>query len=418
MVGIRDQSLSEKLQMDSDLTLEKAKKQIRQREAVHEQQQELKGDEPSSADAVQRGGRRYYKRQRQSRVRNAPRKIPSVKKCMQCGKESHPREQCPAKDAECHRCKRKGHYEAVCRSKTVAGEMSAEAMDVAFLDNVSPGKQETIWLATIQLNGKQIPFKLDTGAEVTAISDATHQRLGKPTLDPTDKLLYGPSRQPLQVLGKFKGTLIHKGIQAQQPVYVAEKKPARPASYHHTDIGSQNGRNLQSEFPKVFRGLGNLGQEFTIQLKPDATRYALHTPRHIAMPLRPQVEEELKRMESMGVISKVDEPTPWCAGMVVVPKKNGKVHICVDLKPLNESVIREVHPLPKVDETLAQLTGAKVSQNATPTAAFGKSLLRNHHVSSQPSSLHLAASISTNSRSESQVPPNTSKKGCRQFSAA
>ena len=44
--------------------------------------------------------------------------------------------------------------------------------------------------------------------------------------------------------------------------------------------------------------------------KPDATPYALHTPRHIAMPLRPQVEEELKRMESMGVISKVDEPTP------------------------------------------------------------------------------------------------------------
>ena len=52
VVGICDQSLSEKLQMDSDLTLEKAKKQIRQREAVHEQQQELKGDEPSSADAV------------------------------------------------------------------------------------------------------------------------------------------------------------------------------------------------------------------------------------------------------------------------------------------------------------------------------------------------------------------------------
>ena len=178
VVRIRDQSLSEKLQMDSDLTLEKAKKQIGQREAVHEQQQELKGDEPSSADAVQRGGRRYYKRQRQSGVRNAPRKIPSVKKCMRCGKESHPREQCPAKDAECHRCKRKGHYEAVCRSKTVAGAMSADAMDVAFLDNVSPGKQETIWLATIQLNGKQIPFKLDTGAEVTAISDATHQRLG------------------------------------------------------------------------------------------------------------------------------------------------------------------------------------------------------------------------------------------------
>ena len=32
----------------------------------------------------------------------------------------------------------------------------------------------------------------------------------------------------------------------------------------------------------------------------------------------------------------------------------------MDLKPLNESVLREIHPLPKVDETLAQLSGAKL----------------------------------------------------------
>lgn len=61
-------------------------------------------------------------------------------------------------------------------------------------------------------------------------------------------------------------------------------------------------------------------------------------------------------MEAMKVISKVDEPTPWCAGMVVVPKQSGSVHICMDLKPLNEN---EVNQLPKVDDVLAQLSGAK-----------------------------------------------------------
>ena len=65
-------------------------------------------------------------------------------------------------------------------------------------------------------------------------------------------------------------------------------------------------------------------------------------------------------MEAMGVISPVRNPTPWCAGMVVVPKRSGAVRICVDLKPLNLSVLREPHLIPKVDETLAQLTGAKV----------------------------------------------------------
>ena len=35
-------------------------------------------------------------------------------------------------------------------------------------------------------------------------------------------------------------------------------------------------------------------------------------------------------MESLGVISKVSGPTEWCAAMVVVPKKNGEVRICVN----------------------------------------------------------------------------------------
>ena len=62
----------------------------------------------------------------------------------------------------------------------------------------------------------------------------------------------------------------------------------------------------------------------------------------------------------MGVTSKMNEPTQWCAGMVVVPKKSGEVRICVDLKALNDNEIREVHPIPTVDETLAQLAGAKI----------------------------------------------------------
>ena len=36
----------------------------------------------------------------------------------------------------------------------------------------------------------------------------------------------------------------------------------------------------------------------------------------------------------LGVIRKISEPTEWCAGMVVVPKKLGAIRICVDLKPV------------------------------------------------------------------------------------
>ena len=75
-------------------------------------------------------------------------------------------------------------------------------------------------------------------------------------------------------------------------------------------------------------------------------------------------------MESMGVISIVSEPTEWCAGMVVVPKKSGAVRICVDLKALNDNVLREVHPIPKVDETLAQLAGATVFSKLDANSGF------------------------------------------------
>ena len=57
-----------------------------------------------------------------------------------------------------------------------------------------------------------------------------------------------------------------------------------------------------------------------------------------------KLKQELERMEALGVIAKVEEATPWSAGMVAVPKKNGSVRICVDLKPLNKYVLREFHP--------------------------------------------------------------------------
>ena len=56
--------------------------------------------------------------------------------------------------------------------------------------------------------------------------------------------------------------------------------------------------------------------------------------------------------------------------MVVVPKRNGDIRICVDLKPLNESVLREVHPLPKVDSTLALLSGAKIFSKIDANSGF------------------------------------------------
>lgn len=65
-------------------------------------------------------------------------------------------------------------------------------------------------------------------------------------------------------------------------------------------------------------------------------------------------------MGELGVISRVEQPNDWCAGMVPVPKPNrDEVRVCMDLTKLNNSVKRERHMLPSVEHTLGQLEGAK-----------------------------------------------------------
>ena len=94
VVGIRDGVLSERLQMEADLTLEKAKKMICQREAVHEQQSALKGaTEPNIVatinNATTTGGQQGRDSQ-QPKFRQPPTPIGPRRSCTRCGREAHP----------------------------------------------------------------------------------------------------------------------------------------------------------------------------------------------------------------------------------------------------------------------------------------------------------------------------------------
>ena len=92
------------------------------------------------------------------------------KQCTRCGKGQHPKDKCPAKEAACYRCQRKGYFGAQCFAKSVAELSSDSYLDVALLDIVS-FTHESAWLAKVKLCDQDTTFKLDTGAEVTAISE-------------------------------------------------------------------------------------------------------------------------------------------------------------------------------------------------------------------------------------------------------
>ena len=110
---------------------------------------------------------------------------------------------------------------------------------------------------------------------------------------------------------------------------------------------------LRLYFMKLFQGLGKLNGVCTIQLKEDNHPYALTTLHCVTIPLMKSVKE-LRSMEELGVIACVNKPIDCCSGMVVVSKKNNKVHICVDLTKLKQSQMRATS-LPAVEETRSKL---------------------------------------------------------------
>ncbi|XP_037509314.1 uncharacterized protein K02A2.6-like [Rhipicephalus sanguineus] len=142
---------------------------------------------------------------------------------------------------------------------------------------------------------------------------------------------------------------------------------------------------------ELFKGLGTLKDEYVIRLKPDAVPFSLSVPRRIPIPLLEVVCRELDKLESAEVIRRIDKPTPWCSGLVVVRKDDGSYRLCVDLTQLNKVVLRERHILPTVEQVLGLLGDATVFSRLDATASF-------HQVKLSADSQELTTFITTYGR--------------------
>ena len=104
----------------------------------------------------------------------------------------------PARDATCHKYHKKRHYSSQCFSKvdTVttehthreATQTSDLSSEESFLDTIGT-KCSSAWMAKLKLFDTETLFKLDTGAEATAVSEECYQALGEPHLTNPWKIL-------------------------------------------------------------------------------------------------------------------------------------------------------------------------------------------------------------------------------------
>ena len=95
-----------------------------------------------------------------------------------------------------------------------------------------------------------------------------------------------------------------------------------------------------------------------LTLKADAQAY-FHKARAVPYALRPKVEEELRRLQNEGILTKV-KWSEWGTPIVPVPKNDGSVRICGDYKvTVNPELQAEQYPLPRIEDIFARLAGGQ-----------------------------------------------------------
>ena len=80
-------------------------------------------------------------------------------------------------------------------------------------------------------------------------------------------------------------------------------------------------------------------------------------PRRVPLKLREEVERQKEKMLKDGIIE--ESSSPWCSPIVLAKKKDGSFRFCVDLRAVNSVTQSLPHPLPRVDDTLDSLAGAR-----------------------------------------------------------
>ena len=73
--------------------------------------------------------------------------------------------------------------------------------------------------------------------------------------------------------------------------------------------------------------------------------------------LKEEVARQLRRMQQMQVVQ--PSKSPWASSVVLVQKKDGSHHFCIDYRGLNDVTKADNYPLSRIDDLLDKLGKAK-----------------------------------------------------------
>ncbi|UYV79140.1 hypothetical protein LAZ67_17001223 [Cordylochernes scorpioides] len=280
VVGVRDKALSERMQLDSELTLEKAVKMVRQQEAVQSSKstcsvpQQAKGQSGFTRPAVLKDKDVTYVQ-----------KLAILQIAAQISRR---------------RLRKSKLFLNLMKKLVFLLEVSA-VEDSSNL-NDDEGECRRRWTEEIQVNGKQVKFKLDSQADVTCVPLCLFKKImGQQRLVGSDINIRAVEFSELQTVGMFISTLRNGNYEIKEKIYVIRRLSEPLLSRRACELLNLARRievvatriNPIKEFPEVFEGLGQIGNPYEIKLKAGAKPYAVDTPRRVPIPLMEKLKTRL-----------------------------------------------------------------------------------------------------------------------------
>ena len=108
------------------------------------------------------------------------------------------------------------------------------------------------------------------------------------------------------------------------------------------------------------RSSHDLGRTSLVEYKTDLTPGTRPIKQaHYRLPLakRQDAKNEIKLMAEKDLIE--PSTSPWSLSVIIIPKKTGGIRFCIDYRNLNKVTIHDSQALPRIDDSLDALGGAK-----------------------------------------------------------
>jgi hypothetical protein len=93
---------------------------------------------------------------------------------------------------------------------------------------------------------------------------------------------------------------------------------------------------------------------------------------------RAEVEKQVKELLEQGLIQ--PSTSPYGAPVLLVKKKDGSMRMCIDYRALNAITVKNAYPLPRIDDLLDKLQGAKFFSSLDLLSGYHQLTLRDSDV--------------------------------------